>query len=146
MQPLSNENAALLDNISQNCAMGKSAIKQLLPHIRDEQFRQTIESQYREYDEIDDLAVQALKHHGRSAEDVSAMAKLSSYLMVNAGTLADGSVSHMAEMMAKGSSNGIIEITKRLNELNDANPEVSALAKRLLSTEQRNMDELKTFL
>ncbi len=141
-----NPNTALLNFVAKNCQMGKSSIKQLLPKIEDGEFRRTVESQYREYDEIDDLAVKALARRGSQPEDVGAMAKMSSYLMINAGAMIDNSTAHMAEMMCKGSSNGIIEITKRLSEHHEAEPEARDLAQRLLASEEHNMEELKRYL
>ena len=74
------------------------------------------------------------------------MAKISSYLMINTGAIIDNSTSHMAEMMCKGSSNGIIEITKRLSEHHEANEETRDLANRLLAAEEHNIEELKRYL
>ena len=82
----------------------------------------SIESQYREYDEMYDLAHNALEERHKEAKGVSPMAKISSYIMININAMADGSVSSMAEMMMKGSNKGIIEITKHLNDMKDVDP------------------------
>ena len=141
-----NPNTALLNFVAKNCQMGKVSIKQLLPVIEDGEFRRAVESQYREYDEIDDLAVKALARRGAAPDDIGAMAKMSSYLMINAGAIMDNSTSHMAEMMCKGSNQGIVEITKRLSEHREAEPEAKDLAKRLLSTEEHNLETMKSYL
>lgn len=146
MNNQTDSNTALLNFVAKNCEMGKSSIKQLLPMIHEDNFRKTVEAQYREYAEIDDLAIRALAKRGCEAEDVGAIAKMSSYLMINAGALIDDSVPHMAEMMCKGSSTGIIEITRHLSAHRDAEPEVQGLANRLLAAEEHNMEELKQFL
>ena len=146
MNNQTNSSTELLNFVAKNCEMGKSSINQLLPMIHEEEFRKTVEAQYREYAEIDSLADRALAKRGSEAEHVGAMAKVSSYLMINAGALLDDSVQHMAEMMCKGSSNGIIEITRHLSAHRDAEPEVQGLANRLLAAEERNVEELKQFL
>ena len=109
-----NDNVALLQYISQNTEMGKSSIQQLIEVVKHEEFRRVIESQYREYDEMYDLAHKALEKRHKEAKSVGPMAKISSYIMINVNAIADGSVSSMAEMMMKGSNKGIIEITKRI--------------------------------
>ncbi len=144
---MNHKNVELLNYISKNTEMGKSSIKQLLEVVKHPEFRETIESQYREYDEIYDLAHQALETRHEEAKNVNPMAKISSYIMININNLTDGSESSMAEMMLKGSNSGIIEITKHLNDLGDqVEPDVKQLAERLLKFEKRNVEELKKFL
>lgn len=141
-----NASEALLNFVAKNCQMGKTSIKQMLPHVKDGEFRRAVESQYREYDEIDDLAVKSLHARGAEPDDVGAIAKMSSYLMLNTGALIDPSTAHMAELMCKGSSNGIVEITRRLSEHEEAAPEAKQIANRLLASEEKNMETLKAFL
>lgn len=144
---MNHKNVELLNYISKNTEMGKSSIKQLLEVVKHPEFRETIESQYREYDEIYDLAHQALETRHEEAKNVNPMAKISSYIMINFNNLTDGSESSMAEMMLKGSNSGIVEITKHLNDLGDqVEPDVKQLAERLLKFEKRNVEELKKFL
>lgn len=140
------ENKDLLEYIAKNCEMGKSAIKQLFPVIQNETFKRLIESQYREYDEIYDLAAKALKARGEDVAGVNPAAKFSSYMMIrmNAGKAA--SDEEMTKLMFKGSSTGIAEITKHLNHLPAAQQETRDLAGRLLAFEQRNIEELKPYL
>lgn len=144
---MNHKNVELLNYISKNTEMGKSSIKQLLEVVKHPELRETIESQYREYDEIYDLAHQALETRHEEAKNVNPMAKISSYIMINFNNLTDGSESSMAEMMLKGSNSGIVEITKHLNDLGDqVEPDVKQLAERLLKFEKRNVEELKKFL
>ena len=141
-----NANVELLQYICQNTEMGKSAIKQLIGVVKDPEFQRVGESQYREYDEIYDLAHRALEERHKEAKSVGPMAKISSYIMINVNAIADGSVSSMAEMMMKGSNKGIIEITKHLNDMQQVDPDVRRLAERLLKFEQNNVEQLKPYL
>ena len=141
-----NANVELLQYICQNTEMGKSAIKQLIGVVEDPEFQRVVESQYREYDEIYDLAHRALEERHKEAKSVGPMAKISSYIMINVNAIADGSVSSMAEMMMKGSNKGIIEITKHLNDMHQVDPDVRRLAERLLKFEQINVEQLKPYL
>lgn len=141
-----NANVELLQYICQNTEMGKSAIKQLIGVVKDPEFQRVVESQYREYDEIYDLAHRALEERHKEAKSVGPMAKISSYIMINVNAIADGSVSSMAEMMMKGSNKGIIEITKHLNDMQQVDPDVRRLAERLLKFEQNNVEQLKPYL
>lgn len=140
-------NDTLLHFIAQNARMGKQSIKQLLPTIQNETFRSLVESQYREYDAIDDLCAKALQKRHQQPPDVPMAAKISSYIMIHVNAAKDGDVSSMAEMMLKGSNQGIIEITKHLNTAGDAvHSSVKTLAERLLQFEQDNVEALRPYL
>ena len=102
-----NENAALLDYIAKNCEMGKSAMKQLFSVVEDSSFKRLVESQYREYDEIYDLAAKALKSRGEETSGVNPAAKASSYIMIRMNAMKDASDEEMAKLMFKGSSTEI---------------------------------------
>jgi len=52
----------------------------------------------------------------------------------------------IAKMMIEGSNKGIIEITEKLNSFKNCDIEIKDLAKKLLATEQHNLEELKKYL
>ena len=54
--------------------------------------------------------------------------------------------SRLSEMMIKGSTNGTIQMTRRLEDCRNAEDSLLALGKRLLKTEERNIQQLKKFL
>lgn len=137
----------MLQYIAKNADMGKTAIKQLLPSIEERQFKRLVESQYQEYDAIDDLAIKALRKRREEARGVPVIAQLSSYVLIAMNNMKDGDVSSMAEMMLKGSNQGIIEITKHLNSAdNRVKRDVLKLGQRLLKLEQENVEALKPYL
>ena len=49
-------------------------------------------------------------------------------------------------MMIQGSTMGIIDITKKLNEYNDASKDILDLGKNLLKFQQEKIEEFKKFL
>ncbi len=54
--------------------------------------------------------------------------------------------SHIAEMMINGTTMGIIDMTKRLNELDDADAGAKKLAEDYIVNEQQNIENLKKHL
>ena len=66
--------------------------------------------------------------------------------MINIQTLTDKSASHISEMLIIGSNMGIINALKSIKEYKDANPKIIKLMKKLLETEEKNVEELKSFL
>ena len=87
-----------------------------------------------------------LRELGGQPENISAMSKISSQMMTTMKTMTDSSVSHIADMMIQGSSMGVTKIIQHKNDYDQSNPRITALADKLLKTEQNNIEELKKFL
>lgn len=137
----------MLSVIYQNAEMGKDTITHLIEITDSVDFRKRLEAQLIEYQGIFDRADQAIQQQKKTAEGIGSFAKISSYMMINFKTLADKSPSHIAEMMIQGSTMGIVDMTKKIKELqSEVSPEVLKLAEKLLKTEQSNVEEMKKFL
>ena len=61
-------------------------------------------------------------------------------------TIKDSSTSNLAKMMMTGNNKGIIEIQEKINNYDGHNKKVISLAKKLLETEKRNLNDLKKYL
>jgi len=139
-------NIEFLNYIHQNAEMGKTTINQLLGIVDDILFKQKLESQLREYNEIFDIASKKIEQSQKESKSIGMVSKLKSYVMINISTLTNKTPSHIAEMMIQGSTMGIIDITKNLKEYADADTSITTLGKRLLKFEQENVEEMKKFL
>ena len=137
----------MLSVIYQNAEMGKDTITHLIEITDSVDFRKRLEAQLIEYQGIFDRADQAIQQQKKTVEGIGPFAKISSYMMINFKTLADKSPSHIAEMMIQGRTMGIVDMTKKIKELqSEVSPEVLKLAEKLLKTEQSNVEEMKKFL
>ena len=109
-----NGNAELLNFIYQNSQMGVDTINQLIGIVEDDDFKNHIKAQYKEYKEIHQAAKKLLNENGYDEKGISALEKIRTYLMINMQTLTDKSASHIAEMLIIGSNMGIINAVKNL--------------------------------
>ena len=132
--------------IYQNAKMGVIGIDNIKDKIFDDELKNIIATQKKEYQKIADDASSILNELGLTEKDVSKMAKVTTYVMANLEMLKDDSSSNIAKLMIEGSNKGIIEINKNLNSYNNMNSKIIKLAKKLLATEQHNIDELKIYL
>ena len=139
-------NIEFLNYIYQNAEMGKTTISQLIDIAEDQSFKHSLQSQFREYNEIFDMADNKIKQFQEKSKGIGTMTKLKTYIMININTIKDKTASHIAEMMIQGSSMGIVDITKKLKEYNNAEQDIIELGNRLLKFEQQNIEEMKTFL
>lgn len=141
-----NKDLALLNYICQNAEMGKNTITQLTGIVEDVKMRRLLEEQLAEYQTVFNAAEEQIHAQRAQVKGLGALAKISTYMMINLNTLTDKSQSHIAEMMMQGSNMGIIDITRELRRYPDASAEVVKLGNKLLKIEQRNLDELKAYL
>ena len=135
-----------LNYIYQNAEMGKSTLNQLISIVKEASFKQTLESQRKEYNEIFDIASHKIEEAKKTSKGIASYTKLTTYLMINFNTLINKTPSHIAEMIIQGSTMGIIDVTKRLKDYKQANQDISSLAEMLLTFEQQNVEEMKKFL
>ncbi len=141
-----NENVELLNYIYQNSEMGVNTIKQLLDITNDAEFKENLEFQHNEYEDIHLEAKKALNQNGFDQKGISALTKIRTYLSISLSTLTDKSPSHIAEMLIVGSNMGIVNAIKNLKKYKNADENIKNLMKRLLRFEENNVQQLKKFL
>lgn len=140
------KDAEFLNYIYQNAKMGVVGIDNIKQKIFDDELKNIIATQKKEYETIVDEASKLLNELGNNEKDISGASKIMTYVMANLELLKDDSSSNIAKMMIEGSNKGIIEITKKLNSYTNTNSKIIKLAKKLLATEQHNIEELKIYL
>lgn len=145
---MNNGNIEFLNYIYQNAEMGKDTISQLINIVEDSSsFTQTLEAQLRGYNEVFDIARHKIEEANKTSQGIEFFEKFTINAMINFKTLINKTPSHIAEMLIQGSTMGIVDITKKLKEYKAAShEETSALAEKLLISEQHNIEELKKFL
>ncbi len=140
------KNVEFLNYIYQNAEMGKNSINQLLGIINEGSVNDALESQLKEYEEIYSLSENSLKERDKEGKGIGLMTKISTYIMININTMKDSSPSHIAEMMIQGSTMGIVEITRKLKQYEEAEGEIYDLGERLLKFEEENIEKMKKLL
>lgn len=137
----------LLRDIDQNARMGRYAIKRL-PRINDSKLQNHLDIQCEEYNNIHLEASKMLYQRGTMGKTVPVIDKLASRAMIGLKTAVDKSSQNISEMMLQGSMMGIIEATKNENKYKEKNisEEIKSLNKKLLATEESNVEHLKGFL
>jgi len=141
-----NGNAELLNFIYQNSQMGVQTIERLLEIVEDGRFQKQLNSQLKEYTDINMTAKDLLNENNYDEKEISGFEKLSAYLMINMKTMTDKSPSHIAEMMIQGSNMGIIDATRNIRKYEDADSNILNLMKKLLKIEENNVKVLKEYL
>ena len=141
------DNIEFLNYIYQNAHMGVIGIEHIESDILDDDLKRTVLKQKREYERIVKDTLEIFKKYKKNEKDISIMAKIGSYMSAKFNLLkSNNNTNIIAKMMIEGSNKGIIEITEKLNNYHGDDKELCYLAKKLLRTEEYNLEELKKFL
>lgn len=141
-----NGNTELLNFIYQNSSMGTQTIHQLLGIVDDKGLLRQLNSEFKEYENINAKAKCLLNKNNLTEKDIGAFEKFTAYLMINMKTITDKSPSHIAQMMIIGSNMGIIDAIKNIRKYENAEADIVDLMKKLLTFEENNVKSLKDFL
>lgn len=140
------KNSELLNFIYQNSQMGIESLEKLISITKDNEFNNCLESQLSEYKLINEKAKKKLDENGYDEKGISTFTKIQSYIMLNFETMMDKTPSHISEMLITGSTMGVIDAIKNIEKYKDAEPSILELMDDLKKFEERNIEQLKSFL
>ena len=134
--------------IYKNMKMGSDSVVKLLDKVPAGDLKNSMTKQMNGYESFAAKAKMMLADNGKEAKEESPMTKFWATVGMKMNTLMDSSMSHIAEMMIEGSTMGITDTTKIINEY-EGNPEckdVLVLARDIVKFEQDNIEALKKHL
>lgn len=143
---MKSQEIAVYREVQRNTEMAMKAIDAISGKVYDDSLATQISRQSIKYSELHNEATRHLVEAKAESYRGSYMADLMLKTGVHYNTLLDTSTSHIAEMMIKGSNNGILEMEKILRHNEGAGEEPLALANQLIDFEQRNIKKLKDYL
>ena len=148
MQQTKIREAELLEQIYKNVKMGADSIVKLLPKVSDGKFKTDLTDQLNGYEAIAAKAKSGLKELGVEAKEENAMTRLWASIGMTMSTLTDSTDSHLAEMVAEGSTMGITDGIKLLREYENKDVSESALklAREVISFEESNLERAKRYI
>lgn len=141
-----NQTERLLQNIVENARMGEDACDQLLNRAEDEPIRQELMTQKQQYAAAAQAAEQQLTRMGVYPQPKGPMARMGMWMGMQMNTLTNRSASHIADITIQGCNMGIVELTKALNSMPQAEPLAQGIAQGLIAKQQEAIDRLKPFL
>lgn len=127
--------------------MGCHGIHSVINETLNQSLRKDLTAQLQEYQNIYTEADRLLKQRDAEPKNINPMAKYSSGMAakLQVRTSLDPS-SKIAALMLQGNTRGMIKSIHNLRSMGTLDPKVSSLSKRLLQTEQANIDQMKQYL
>lgn len=136
----------LLSSILKTTQMGQLGIRSALETEMKPELRQAMQSQLREYDAIERQAHFLAKERNWILPELNHSIRFMTDRMTRL-RLSYGDVdSKIAAMMIRGNTSGTIKGMRNLHQFQQQDDAVRTLSKKLLETEQSNVNQMKPFL
>ncbi len=142
-----NDTQALLEFLYKNAEMGKQTLIPISGMNTNDEFEKVVDRIIGDYSEICSEADRHLTELGwNKASGLNGMEKFMTDMSLKMNTMTDKTVPHLADMILKGASMGVTDISKRLSDHLTADEEARQLGKRLLDLNSKIIDDMKKFL
>ena len=136
----------ILKEINQNSKMGMDSLSTVLKKVEASNFKELLNTQHDEYQNIYDRTQELLIKHNASMEDTPPMQKAMSWMGIQLNTLTDSSNSKLSELLIQGNDMGVVKGTKLLNNYSFMNNEIKNILSDFVRLQEKNIDDLKEYL
>ena len=137
----------MLNAIRRTTEMGCYGIKSVLNETANREFRGALRAQYDEYAQIYEEADRLIRERGGRIKDLNPMAKYGSAMTSKMRVRASiDPTAKIAELMLQGNTRGMIKSMHDIRTMGTLEPRVASLSRRLLQTEQNNINQMKHYL
>ena len=143
------ENKELLEYIYQNIDMGIKALNNLINTIngKDNKIKKIIEGEIKGYENYLKECKKIMKKYKIEPKSKGIMADIGNWMGTKMEMIKDNSDARIADMLTKGFTMGVVDITKRIdNYKGDADKDILGLAKKLFKFSEDNINFLKPYL
>jgi len=136
----------ILKEINQNAKMGMDSLTTVIKKTQDTDFKNLLNSQHDEYQNIFDRSQELLVKDNVEMKDTPSMQKAMSWIGIQLNTSVDSSNSKISELLIQGNDMGIVNGTKLLNNYSFMNKEIKNIVSDFVRLQQKNIDDLKRYL
>lgn len=141
-----NTDINILNEIHKGAKMGMDSISYVYEKIGDVNLKDNLSFQYNQYSDILDSVNDVYQKYGEVPNDEHLKDKIMSWTGIQMNTLTNKSNSHIADMLIQGTTMGIIEGRKLLNQYPDASSDIKNILNSFVTMQENNIEKLKTFL
>ena len=140
------EDLQILKEVNQNSKMGMDSLTTVIKKVEDEEFKQMLNNQHDEYQNIFDRTQELLIKHNTGIHDTPPMQKAMSWMGIQLNTITDVSNSKLSELLIQGNDMGVVKGTKLLNNYSFMNKEIKNILCDFVRLQEKNIDDLKKYL
>ena len=143
---LNDYNVKAVNDTYKNAHIAMQSISDLLPEVKDEGLKKELNNEYKGYEtHINDISA-FMKEQKLEPKDINMFKKAIMKGSIKMKTIFDDSKNQIADMMLKGTTMGINELTQMINEKDNLDENVCVLVTDLLKTEENYEKRLRKYL
>ena len=137
----------ILAEIYRNAQLAQVSITDLLPEVEDEEIKEELLREHEEYEKICSQAAHLATRYELDLKEPSPIKKAMMWSAIKMNAATDNSKQNIAQMMIKGTVNGITSLKTSLTDgEKDMDGEVKKLLTELIAMEEGFEKKLKKFL
>lgn len=136
----------LLRECNAGIKMGEDAIKQVLPHAKNNEMKHILEVCKNTHAALGDETHALLLNHGADTKDAHPIARTMSSMKICAKMMAKESDKTIADLMTDGCDMGIKSLSRYLNKYKNAEESAKTIAKRLIASEEYLETKMRNYL
>ena len=137
----------IVAEIYRNAQLALNSISDIMPEVEDGGIREEIMREHEEYEKVCSRAAQLALKYNIDLKEPNPIKKAMMWSAIKMGTASDNSAQNMAQMMIRGTVNGITSLKTSLTDGGkDMDAEVRKLLNDLINIEESFEKKLKKFL
>lgn len=143
-----NQEMNVLDEVNKGATMGMDAISYIMPKVKDDKFKNTLNLEYNKYKDVSRRANELYDNYTTSKEPhkTNVMNKMMTWYGVQMNTIEDKSNSKISELLMQGTNMGIIEGRRLLNHNENIDKDIKILLDDFVKMQEDSIETLKTYL
>lgn len=143
---LTSADLAVLNEAYRNSKMGVEAINAVISKVYDEDLALDLNRQAVRFLSFEDKVSEKIRKESKQPEQESTVGKAMLWTSIQANTLLNTSTEHVADLMIQGNTRGITDLMKAVKSNKGAKKEYCELAEELMDFEEKNIEQLKSYL
>lgn len=141
-----NEDMKILKELHKGAQMGMDAISYVADKVTDDEFKEELSAQHNQYDDIITRVNDLFTNYGEVPNDGNLKNQFMTWMGVQMNTINDKSNSKISELLIQGTTMGIIEGRRIINNNPTANEETKKILNDFVTLQENSIDKLKKYL
>ncbi len=144
---MENQNLNILDEVNKGATMGMDAISYVSEKVKDNDFKQVLDTEYNKYQNISDRVNDLYSNYSsKEPHETNTMNKMMTWYGVQMKTMMDDTTSKLSELLMQGTNMGIIEGRRLINQNNNISPDVKNILHDFVTMQEDSVETLKKYL
>lgn len=143
---INNDTTELLKECYSGIKMGITSIDEVLNSVNDSSLKATLQKARSKHEELEEKTHALLLEYNDNGKEPNPIAKGMSWLKTNVMIAVKDNDSAIADLMIDGCNMGIKSLNRYLNKYKAADECSNDIAKKLISTEEKLISDIKSYL